>query len=629
MHDGVVGRDLLAFVYRYTEGNPLLLGHLLRDLEESGHLSHEDGSWRWTPAVELRHTTSPGALIARRLERLPALARSVLEAASVLDRECDAALLARMLERDPAEIGPALDRLADAGLLTPTFERVRGAVTFTHGEVARVTRELLDAARRAVLHRRAAESLAEQPDVSSIEIAAHFDEAGCRAEAHQYALRGAEAALDVHENGAAAALLSLAERTAPSERAMAEVRGRMGWLAELVGRFEEAEALCDLALEWYESQGELSPALAVSGTRAMARMRRGQPARDTLSDLLAIDAAARRAELGPERARILLLISQTYFRLGDPHAARSVAEECVMMAEQGDDQGLLIDSCNRLALTIQLGEPAKARDLYRRALALSDGIGDYARRVRTLHNLGVLEILVNNWDEARSVLSTAVDEARTAGLTELWGRALLNSGVLAGRVGDYEDAVQLLSEALQVCASAQSSELQLYATYNLAHVERDRGRLREAGDTYELVMALAQRIGQAEVEDGACAGFGLCRLDAGALAEARRSAEQVAPFLAARADWFQGRELGEALLLHLSLRDGQHEQAVEQFLEAVTLAHPVDVFAAAWLTAEFSAQLRAYAPDAVRATVERYGSRPEVAGNPSMRAKFDVLIFDS
>ena len=36
MAHGEAGRDLLAYLYRHTEGNPLHLVHLLRDLEESG-----------------------------------------------------------------------------------------------------------------------------------------------------------------------------------------------------------------------------------------------------------------------------------------------------------------------------------------------------------------------------------------------------------------------------------------------------------------------------------------------------------------------------------------------------------------------------------------------------------------
>jgi tetratricopeptide (TPR) repeat protein len=274
----------------------------------------------------------------------------------------------------------------------------------------------------------------------------------------------------------------------------------MASLAEVAGRYEEAEALCELALGWYEEQGDRLRALRVKRTRMLVRMTRGQSAQDTLAGLHALEQEAREVNADPERAAILLLISQTHWRLGDPVAAKRVAEECVNIAERVGDPALLCDSCNRLAITVQLEDAAHARALFNRSLVLATDIGDVVRRVGRLNNLGILELIENNWDEARSVLRAAVDEARTAGLTEFWGRAALNSGVLAARVGEYDAAAEYLGDALQLCANVQNSELQLYATYNLAHLERDRGRIREAGETYELVMALAQRIGQGEVE---------------------------------------------------------------------------------------------------------------------------------
>ena len=80
-----------------------------------------------------------------------------------------------------------------------------------------------------------------------------------------------------------------AERNAPSPEALADVRVRMASLAEVAGRYEEAEALCELALAWYEAQGDRLHALRVKRMRMLVRMQRGQSARDTL------DGAARRS----------------------------------------------------------------------------------------------------------------------------------------------------------------------------------------------------------------------------------------------------------------------------------------------------------------------------------------------
>ena len=249
--------------------------------------------------------------------------------------------------------------------------------------------------------------------------------------------------------------------------------------------------------------------------------------------------------------------------------------------------------------------------------------------MRCLINLGVLELIQNNWAEARQALQSAADEARTAGLTEMWGHAALNLGVTAARIGEYEVAAEQLGQALQLCAAVQNSQLQLYATYNLAHLERDLGRHRLAGDTYELVVALAERIGQLEVQEGARAGYGLSRLEAGYESDARVAASQVSRFLESRADWFQGRELGEALLLRLQHLDGHALDMPAALERALDLADPTDVYAAAWLTAEFWDDIHPLAPGLMERAVQRYGARPEVLGNPKIRDRFAVLLFDS
>lgn len=623
-----VGRDLLAYVYRCSDGNPLMVAQLLRDMEESGQIVYVDGVWRWSIAGSPANPPSLDGLIERRLARLPAQARAVLDAAAVLARESSTRVLARMLDRSPDEIAPSLAQLASVDLLTPTFERVSGALIFTHDEVARVARRLLPREASAILHRLAADVSAEE-DVSPIEIAAHYDAAGASIDAHVFALRGADAALQVYENNAATALFSLAERTAPTEGATAEVRVRMASHAESVGHYEEAESLCDRAIQWYRSQGEHRLALEVSSTRAMVRMRRGQPASALLHDLLALDAEAQELGVRQERVAILLLISQTHWRLGNQEATRRVAEECLELAERGDDPVVLYDSCVRLGLTVQLESPERARTLYRRSLALAGDMGDYVRRVRTLTNLGVLELLTNNWDEARDVLRSAAEEARTAGLTELRGRAVLNSGVLAARIGDFDLAERLLNEALDLCAQVQIGELQLYAAYNLAHVQRDRGSFEEAERLYDLVTALAERIGQAEVQDGACAGRALCLLENGDTAEARHAWDRVAPFHESRTDWYQGRELGEALGIRIALLDGEADDAMRRFRRAVADAHESDMMAAAWMTVDLGAVLRPYDPMLIQTLLERYTSLSEVVGNPQLRNRFDVLLFDT
>ncbi|MEO7456082.1 MAG: hypothetical protein ABIY52_07450, partial [Gemmatimonadaceae bacterium] len=615
-------------VYRHSEGNPLVLTHLLRDLEESGHVVRNEGGWQWSPVSELPTPVTLEDVVARRIARLPAASRSVLEAAAVLGRESEEALLLESAV-DAPNAREALDRLLHAGLLMPTYDRGRAAYIVSHDAIARIARSRLTPARMVELHGRIARSLAAHDRSSSAEIASHYELSGDRAEAHRYALKAADEALAVHETNAVAELLAAAERTSPDEAALAEVRVRMASLAEVAGRYEEAESLCDQALAWYVAQGEQVKALSLKRTRALVRVKRGEGAQETLTVLLALEEEASEVGADMERAGVLLLIAQMHYRLGDLRAAQRVAEEAVQIARRGDDVVLLCDASNRLGVTIQLENPQRARELFAHSLEIATSLGDAFRRVRGLNNIGVLETINNNADEAWRVLTLAVEQARTAGLIESWGRAELNVGVLAGRVGNYERASHSFSEALRLTSMVQNSEEQLYAAFNLAHLERDNDRFREAADTYELVVDLAERIGQVPIQAGAFAGLGLCQVELDDIAGARDALRKAAALSDRMGDWFQNRELIEALKLHLLILDGDLEGAASHLEATMEQADASDIAGAAWLIAEVGRELRPYSRAMIDAAIARYEGHPEVLGNPKLKMRYDVMKLDS
>jgi tetratricopeptide (TPR) repeat protein len=516
----------------------------------------------------------------------------------------------------------------DARFLSPTYDRASDSYRLTHDEIARVLRERMSPEELAEQHARVAGALAVTGSGSRSEIAAHYEAAGLSAETYQQAVLAADEALAVYDSTAATTLLTLAARHASSPEALAHVRVRLATIAEAAERYEDAEALCDLALTWYESQGDRLQAIHLKRVRTLVRMQRGQTARETLDTLLALVQEAELAGADAERAAILLVTSQVLARLGEPRESQRVAEECVAIAERCADPALLADSYNRLALSLLLSDGRRARELFDRALELIVPLSDALRRARVLSNIGMLELSENRWQEARESLSAAAEFSRTAGLTEHWGRAELNLGVLAIRIGDFDAAAKSLGEALRLCAEAQNTELQLVATYNLADLAREIEQYGRAAATYELAMELADRIGQSDIQVLALAGMGLCRLAEGDLAESLRLHRLVQSRMVSPTDWFQGRELADALAIRLALQQGRGE-ATQLFERAVELADTRDVYGAIWLTAQLGEQLRQVAPEVVNEAIARYGSRADVAANPRMRDQFGVLMLDS
>jgi predicted ATPase len=627
MSHGEAGRDLLAYLYRHTEGNPLHVVHLLRDLEEGGHLVREGERWRWSDLRELPSGVSFAEVITRRVERMPAHCRPVLELVATLDREFDETFLLRAGEWEEGQLNDGIRCLVEARILTPTYDRDCASYLFSHDEVARVVRESLEPARRQELHACVAAALAASGAPPSL-VASHFEAAGQGTDTHTYAVLAADAALALYDSGAASALLTAAARHAPSPAALARVRVELAELAEAAGHYEEAEALCDLALNWFEGDSDPVQAIRLKRMRTLVRMQRGQGTRETLGALFTLVDEATLAGADAERASILLVASQMLARLGDKREAQRVAEECVAIAERVADPVLQCDSYNRLAVCLMLTDGARARTLFARALELIVPLSDVLRRVRLLNNIGNLELATNRWAEARRSLESAVDFARTAGLVESWARSSLNLAVLAFRIGDFAEASRLLNEGLRLGADAQQTELQLIATYNLGHLARELGDHERAADTYELAMELAERIGLPEIQIGAMSGLALSRISLGDWAGAGALHERLLPLVAGQPEWFKTREFFEALSIHLAVH--RRERGIfHRFSAAVELAEERDVFGASWLIAEVGPLLLEEAPTDLQTVVSRFAGRPEVLDSPQIRDRFGVLMLDS
>jgi len=138
---------------------------------------------------------------------------------------------------------------------------------------------------------------------------------------------------------------------------------------------------------------------------------------------------------------------------------------------------------------------------------------------------------------------------------------------------------------------------------------------------------LAERVGQSEIKAGALAGMAVCRLALGGVDEASRMSDQLKLLIEGLPDWFQGRELVEALPIYLAFRTSW-EEGYELFTRALTLAESRDVYGAGWLLAEFGQVVRSRAPQAIVEVVRRYETRRELLEMPKIRDRFGVLLLD-
>lgn len=624
MHRQEVGRELLAYVYRHTEGNPLVIAQLLRCMVEEGSLRHNGERWEWTAPSELQLPNGIDAVIARRLTHLSPITQEILGTAAVIGREFEVDVLQASNVGNPETVRSAINEAIARDILQPNYERGGGGQAFSHARIADALVTSIPADKLAPAHERVARALETRPRTAA-ETAVHFDMAGCAAEAYKYALVAATHAESVYSYDAAGEFLQIAARDATSPGELAEVRIRLAHLAETLGRYDEAEELCDLAIEWFAGQGDRHRALTLRRMRERARKELGQHAQITLDALRALDDEAEALGSVRERVEILTMLSQTYGRLGNSKEAERLAAECVKMAEQVDDDLLLAGALNRLAITVEQEDPRRARQYYERALELFQLVGNVRGQAGCHSNLGIVAHLEGRHDDARKSLTIAISLARAAGMPDLSGMASLNLGVMMQKLGEYERARELYGDALALFAAVKNSELQLYVLYNIANLDRERKDFSSGAELYEATASLAQRIGQVDVEIGAMAGEGICLLELGKLDGAKVPLAAVEHRMSGLDGWFQGRELVETLRIRVAAAEGRSQEALQMFDAARNLAEHADVSSAAWLTASVADVLFAIDPQHLKSAMERFSQDVGTLGFAELTRKYQDL----
>jgi serine/threonine protein kinase/tetratricopeptide (TPR) repeat protein len=201
--------EIIARLARETEGNPFFLVEVVRALaDEAGQLDrigHEAASGTVSSA-------GLSQVIQRRLEQAPPLARPLLEAAAVVGRKIDPALL-RALDPD-TDLDEWLAGCTDAAVL----DAQDGQIRFAHDKLREGLLAAIDAPARRALHRRVAEAIeAVYPDAPAqiAALAHHWAAAGDDARAAGYCALAGEDALRSSAYREAVGFFEQALRMAP------------------------------------------------------------------------------------------------------------------------------------------------------------------------------------------------------------------------------------------------------------------------------------------------------------------------------------------------------------------------------------------------------------------------------
>jgi len=501
--------DLAAEIHAETQGNPLFA-------KEIGRLLAAEGQ----PSRPGRLPIPRGVVeaISRRLQRQTDPCREVLALASVVGREFDPDVIARVSGLDEHDLFAALDEAAAAGLVGAVPE-ASGRLRFSHILVRDALYEDLPAPRRVRLHGAVAEALetlyAANPEPHLTELAQHFREAGpsMADKALDYAQRAGDRAAaqygyeEAAQHYAGAIALLEAARAGDPDRmcelllALGEVQSRAGNGADARAALRRAATLAEQTdrpdrlaraallyggrLGW--ERASIDPHYVPLLERALAAV-----GTDDSSDrvrLLARLAAARRDD--PLRDRRLAAGEEAVAmarRIGDP-ATLAVALEGSWIAMEGPDE--LAEGAG-IAASQQM-------------IALGEQIGDKERVFAGHdHRLHFFWMLCD-----RSAVDVELDTvaALAEELRQPAHRWHVGTGrtMLALMEGRFEEAEQLIEETHRIGRRSESWNAVVSQRIGLFVLRREQGRLAELADmmrrsVHEFPALLRFRCAVAQVE---------------------------------------------------------------------------------------------------------------------------------
>jgi DNA-binding SARP family transcriptional activator len=540
-----------------AEGNPLFLEEVLSMLVDDGLLRWEGE--RWVPASDLSRVPIPPsvqAILAARLDRLPAAERHVLELAAVVGKAFSEEDLSAFETGGASLDRDSLASLGDRDLLVP--ERTgRGARSHrfrhqllrdvTYGAVSKEVRAQLHETFGDALEARAGERITEVEEI----VAYHLEAA------HRY-----RAELGLPEDRVpplgerAAALLSAAGR-----RAVA--RDDMPAAASLLAR----------ALDLLPAEDARRPELG--WMLAVALFDVGEPSRAEEVAAGHLELAER---LGDEaatwRLRIELSDIRSYLSADLPVGEREeVAREAIEAFERmGDDRGaarayrLLGDALSRR------GQQAEGGEALLRGKELALGAGD-EREAGERINVGVSHG-PTTVDRCIELMSANVESSRRPNPEGLSGL-----GFAYAMAGRFEEAHPLVEEAVarirDLGSEMRLASILMYAAYARLIEDDAPGAEAAARPAVESL----QRMGERFLLSTAAALLGEARYRQGALDEAMLASLMSE---AATAEDDVVSQMGwRSVRAKVLAARGEHRDAERLAREAVAFAAQTDLLALA------------------------------------------------
>lgn len=468
--------QLKQLITERSEGNPLYTEEIVRMFIDRGVLRRTETS-RWELAQQIEEIEVPRsiqALIATRLDGLPADEKGLLQDAAVIGRAFWLGAVAHLSDRSAADVRDALGRLRTKEIITPREPPVFSGeleFAFRHVLIRDVAYESLPKALRAAKHIEVARWAEERAGDRSEELAevvgAHYLEAvEYRAQLGERPDREVDAAVcrwaamagrrawRLWQQSEASrwfgAALKSGERSGLPDDDLAELTELYATTLDGIATYDKVVEAYRTALERYETLGRELDAGRMDAMAGASLFNGG----DDENAMECMERAIRRLEgFGDSEDLVtaLEMLGNARRRRGRLHLAEPLLRKAADMGSRMGASAPLSQA--DLALGIVLlhqGSVAEGMRLIEQGYAVADEVGDLAAILRACNTLAsALMDFAPDYERGWTVLRRGIELSQKSGRRDHEGWMWTNVGNYAfdqGRLDELEEAAKMSIE---------------------------------------------------------------------------------------------------------------------------------------------------------------------------------------
>ncbi len=502
-------REQLA---RLTEGHPLFVVELLRDMRERGDIFQgEDGRWKRNETMSWQHLPARvEGVIEKRIARLPDDLRDLITVGSVQGETFYAEVIAMARDTDPRVLTRRLSEELDRGQRLIQGEGVRMAgperlsmYRFRHHLFQKYLYGRLTAAERMYLHEAVGNaleallaSIEDADELPSAQLARHFQEAHLGAKASRYLLLAGLKATRVIAYDEAAAHFKRGLILLEDETQTAEIRHLMFDLALALGRaywhgghladaFSVFEQSIEIARALNEPEMLARAVLAYEEPRWRLNLDAGPSQKYIREVMLALGD-----EQSPLRVRLLVSLSRSLLASGDQEELSATVDQALDIARQIDDPVALCDVLRIKAQIDRRPETTNTRlTAVEEMIATAETIGDQERLTDALDlyiydhlELGHMDLV----DQAIAYQKRVAEEIKQP--FQMHVAAVFHT-MRAIMRGEFEEAERMAKEAAALSQQIGLAELDGILGIHMFTIRWEQGRLYEIAPIVKVILA--------------------------------------------------------------------------------------------------------------------------------------------